>query len=80
MMRALRAHTPAWNIRINLVAPSVTFTNLLPSETRKHYERLGVAILVLLKPFVHQKKTRIRAGLVFDLRFRYSLLLIDLRV
>jgi hypothetical protein len=44
MMRALRAHTPAWNIRINLVAPSVTFTNLLPSETRKHYERLGLYI------------------------------------
>ena len=41
-MRALRAHTPAWNIRINLIAPSVTFTSLLPSETRQHYERLGL--------------------------------------
>jgi hypothetical protein len=43
-MRALHQHTAAWNIRINLVAPGVTFTTLLPQVTRGHYERLCLYI------------------------------------
>lgn len=42
LMRALRQHTPSWKIRINLVAPGVTFTDLLPATTRTQYERLGL--------------------------------------
>jgi NAD(P)-dependent dehydrogenase (short-subunit alcohol dehydrogenase family) len=43
-MRALRLHTPQWNIRINMIAPSVTHTNILPGGSGEHYKNLGLYV------------------------------------
>ncbi|KAH7081949.1 hypothetical protein BKA63DRAFT_487599 [Paraphoma chrysanthemicola] len=41
LVRSLKHFTPDWNIRLNVVAPGVTFTPLLPDTTQKIYKERG---------------------------------------
>jgi hypothetical protein len=43
-MRGLKLHTPQWKIRINMVAPSVTHTNILPKGSADPYRKLGLYV------------------------------------
>jgi hypothetical protein len=43
-MRGLKLHTPQWKIRLNMVAPSVTHTNILPKGSAEPYVKLGLYV------------------------------------